>query len=259
MKYNRFLFLLIILLILISPLYSQRSFDDLFPGINPDYKTESFAEGVIRTINKGESFGIIPGTDSGIDLHSRIAARNFPYITESLIVIPPRERTYTILDAYNALGNIRDLKGRLYSSHTRGADVPLFEDAFRVESDRRNNPIPDPPPALSVPSHETVYIRLRDVNFGNTYYRAEITPQGNGLLYNLTNYRNITLLLFTVMRAENFSAFLYMEPIEEGMLIYSVAGTNVTDFAASMVDIPSAISKRLLVFVGWVNDGLMRL
>ena len=242
----------------LSPLYSQRSFDEIFPDLSENHRRNALADGVIQTINKGDSFAIIPARGSGVDLHSIIAGRNFPYITESLIVIPNRERSYTLLDAYNALGNIQDLKGRLYPSHTRGQDVPLFEEASRVESDRRNNPIPDPPPALVLPSHETVYIRLRDVNFGNTYYRSEITPSGRGLLFNLTNYRNISLLFFTIMRAENFTALLYMEPIQEGMLIYSVAGTDVSDFAASLVDIPSAISKRLHVFVGWVYDGLMR-
>ena len=256
---KQFLFIVIIFLITLSPLYSLRNFDELFPGLSTEYRNNVFAEGVIRTINKGDRFGITPSISSGIDLHNRVSERNYPYITESLIVLSNRERPYTLLDAYNALGKIQDLKGRVYSSHTRGAEVPLFEDAVRVESDRRNNPIPDPPPALILPSHDTVFFRLRDVNFGNTFYRAEIRPHGRGLLYNLTNYRNITFLFFTIMRAENFSAWLYMESIEEGMLIYSVAGTDVTDFAASMVDIPSAISKRLHVVVGWVYDGLMRL
>jgi hypothetical protein len=97
---------------------------------------------------------------------------------------------------------------------------------------------------------------LKDVNFGNTYYRADITPAGRGLLYSLTNYRTISYLLFTVMREENFSAYLYMEPVVEGMLIYSVAGTDVSDFISNQIDIPSAISKRLAVFIGWISDGL---
>ena len=58
------------------------------------------------------------------------------------------------------------------------------------------------------------------------------------------------------MREEKFHAFLYMEPLVEGMLVYSVAGTDVSDFVANRIDIPSAISKRLAVFVDWINDGL---
>jgi hypothetical protein len=40
------------------------------------------------------------------------------------------------------------------------------------------------------------------------------------------------------------------------MLIYSLAGTDVSDFIANRIDIPSAISKRLAVFIDWVSDGI---
>jgi hypothetical protein len=243
-------------------LYSQnansqlRSLDELFPNLSAEQRAAVFSEGVIHSPRRSGSLELLPSAFSGIDLPDRIRAKGYQFLTESLLIIPYGQRPLEILDAYNAMGKVRDLKGRLYNSNTRNREVPLFEDATRMESDRRNNPIPDPPPASFVPSSETVYIRLKDVNFGNSYYRANITPTDNGLLYSLTNYRNITYLLFTVMREENFSSYIYTEPIREGMLIYSVAGTDVTDFIARQIDIPSAISKRLAVFIGWIGDGL---
>jgi hypothetical protein len=160
------------------------------------------------------------------------------------------------LDAYNALGKIRDLKGRVYHSFTRDSFVPLFEDATRLDSTRRTSAIPDPEPAKILPLSETVYIRLKDVNFGNSYYRGDVSTSPYGVTYNLTNYRSLTYLFFTVMKEEKFSAVLYMEPLTEGMLVYSVAGADASDFIASKIDIPSAISKRLAVFIGWISDGL---
>ncbi|MDR0312055.1 MAG: hypothetical protein LBI14_00495 [Treponema sp.] len=248
-------------LIWLFPVYAQsansqtRSFYDIFPNLRQEYRTAVFAEGVILSPPRNGSLELLPAPGTGIDIADRIRAR-YPYLTESLVVIPYGSRPLGILEAYNALGKVRDLKGRTYSSFTRNQEVALFEDASRMESATRNNPIPDPPPALAVPSNETVYIRLKDVNFGNSYYRADIAPSGRGLLYSLTNYRNITYLLFTVMRAENFSAYLYMEPVAEGMLIYSVAGADVSNFISNQIDIPSAISKRLAVFIGWISDGL---
>jgi hypothetical protein len=162
----------------------------------------------------------------------------------------------TMLDAYNAMGRIRDLKGRLYRSHTRQAEIPLFEDATRIESATRTNPIPDPPPASEVPVSETMYIRLKDVNFGNSYYRGAVSANPYGITYNLTNFRSLSYLFFTVMKEEKFSAILYLEPMTEGMLVYSVAGADASDFIANRIDIPSAISKRLAVFIGWISDGL---
>jgi hypothetical protein len=248
-------------LLWLFPVYSQivnsqaRSFYDIFPNLREEYRTPVFAGGVILSPPRNGSLVLLPAPGAGIDLPDRIRAR-YPYLTESLLVIPYRTRTLGILEAYNALGKVRDLKGRTYNSHTRNQEVALFEDASRMESATRNNPIPDPPPALIVPSSETVYIRLKDVNFGNSYYRADITPTGRGLLYSLTNYRTITYLIFTVMSVENFSAYLYMEPVAEGMLIYSVAGANVSNFIAGQIDVPSAIAKRLAVFIDWISDGL---
>ncbi|MCL2232816.1 MAG: hypothetical protein FWB99_07045, partial [Treponema sp.] len=160
------------------------------------------------------------------------------------------------LDAYNALGRIRDLSGRLYHSHTRQAYVPLFEDATRIESERRTTPIPDPAPAARLPVSETVFVRLRDANFGNTFYRGEFSTNPYGIIYRLTNFRAIRFLLFPVLREENLSATLFMEPLVEGMLIYIVAGADVSNFVANRIDIPSAIAKRGAVFLEWVSDGL---
>jgi hypothetical protein len=178
------------------------------------------------------------------------------YLVESLLVIPYGSRKLNVLDAYNCLGKVRDLKGRLYHSFTRDADVPLFEDATRLESDKRNRVIPDPGPSAFLPSSETVYIRLKDVNFGNSYYRANVNVDFHGITYSLTNYKTISYLIFTVMPEEKFQAHLYLEPLDEGMLVYSIAGTDVSDFISRRIDIPSAISKRLSVFIDWVSDGI---
>ena len=245
------------------PLFPQnqnsqsRSFDTLFPRLDGELKREAFLEGgVIRSLKPGEPLALSPAPGSGIELVSQIQAKGHAYITESLLVIPYHARPLRVLDAYNSLAKVQGLKGRVYHSFTRDSEIPLFEEAVRLESDRRNNPIPDPPPASTLPVKETVYIRLKDVNFGNSYYRAEITPHNTGLLYNLTNYRTITYLFVPVMREEKFTALLYLEPLEEGMLVYAVAGADVSDFISRQIDIPSAIGKRVAVFIDWVSDGL---
>lgn len=236
---------------------SLRSFDDLFPGLGQDQKKEVFSdEGLVLSLKKNQSFTLNPAPASGIDIRSAVMKTNPSYLAESLLVVPYSGRVLSKLDAYNALGKISDLKGRLYHSHTRDADIPLFEDATRIESAKKTNPIPDPAPAGLLPPSETVYIRLKDVNFGNSYYRGDISTSPYGVTYNLTNFKSLTYLLFTVMKEEKFSAILYMEPLAEGMLVYSVAGADASDFIAKRIDIPSAISKRLAVFIGWISDGV---
>jgi hypothetical protein len=172
------------------------------------------------------------------------------------MVIPGKPGNVGLLDVYNALGNIGGLKGRLYDSHSKNREVPLFEDATRITGQKQTTAIPDPPPARILPRAETVYIRLKDVNFGNTYYRAEMALIQNGLRYTLSNFKNISYLFVPVIKEEKFIAQLYIEPIEEGVLIYSIAGTDISDFIASRINVDSAISKRLAVITSWAADGI---
>jgi hypothetical protein len=245
-------------LVFLVPVFLEaRSFDEIFPFLEKELKAQVFSgAGVIRTPERIEDTAILPAFSSGINLIDKVMENKPSFFVESLHIVPYGSRKLSVLDAYNALGKVRDLKGRLYHSFTRDADIPLFEDAARIESNTKNKAIPDPAPSAFLPSSETVYIRLKDVNFGNSYYRADVNTSSYGITYSLTNYKTITYLIFTVMPEEKFQANLYLEPLDEGMLIYSLAGTDVSDFIANRIDISSAISKRLAVFIDWVSDGI---
>ena len=246
-------FLVSMILLTFSLFAQQRSFDEIFPHLPLEIKSASLTEnGFIRSMASP-----LRATLVGSTIHSDICGivldKSPGFLVEYLIVIP---REKTLLEVYNALGNIRDLKGRKYQSHSRGDSVSLFEDATRIESAQRNNPVPDPRPSFSVPRSETVYIRLKDANFGNSYYRGDMSLNQFGLHYSLTNYRNLTYFFVPVIREEKFTALLYFEPIAEGILLYSIAGADVSDFISNRIDLPSAIRKRLEVIISWVVDGL---
>ena len=234
-----------------------RSFDELFYNLETSQKMEVFSPyGLVYTKNANEAFTLIPTRSSGIDLIGTIMNTRPGYLAEFLIVIPNQGRTYNRLDAYNSLIKVRNLSEYKYHSHSRNTAIPLFPDATRIESINSNKAIPDPPLARVIPNSEAVYIRLRDVNFGNCYYRGDLNVSPNGISYTITNTRHLSFLLIPVIREGRFIAALYMEPIAEGMLLYSITGADTSDFIASIVDIPSAISKRLDVFTSWVREGL---
>jgi len=237
-----------------------RDFNDIFPNVSHDIKDEALgSEGYVRTFQRASGFQIIGNSRSSrLDpqIVNNVLAGNPGYLVESIIIIPGSPGFVSLLDVYNAIGNIRGLSGRLYNSHTRNQEIPLFEEATRVLSERRTTPIPDPPPARILPGTETVYIRLKDANFGNTYYRGEIALIQNGLRYTLSNFKSLSYLFIPVIREGKFIAQLYFEPIEEGILIYSIAGADVPDIFASRISMNSAISKRLAVITAWASDGI---
>ena len=256
--------IILFLLPLISVnLFAQlRAFNDIFPNIGAENRALIFgAEGYVKSSQKTGGF-VIHGNESGCGLDSKIVGSvlgaNPGYFVESISVISGNPGSVSLLDIYNALGKIRDLKGRLYNSATRGQAVPLFEDATRIAGEKQTNAVPDPAPASSLPKSETVYVRLKDVNFGNTYYRAEMSAGDNGISYTMTNSRNITYLLVPVMKEGRFIAKLYIEPIAEGILFYSVAGADISDFVASKIHVDSAITKRLNVITSWAIDGIVK-
>ena len=241
-------------------LYAQRGFNDIFPNMGRDIRNAAFSEsGYVKTGEKSGGFELIGGgVSSGIDnqIVNGVMGNNPGYLVESILIVPGAAGAVTLLDVYNALGNIRDLSGRLYDSATRNQAIPLFEDATRIRSERQTTAIPDPPPARTLPLTETIFIRLKDSNFGNSYYRADMSLNQNGLCYRLSNFRNLTYFLIPVIREDKFIAQLYFEPINEGILIYSIAGADVSDFVASMVHVGSAIAKRLAVIISWAVEGI---
>jgi len=261
----RFLMFFPFFIISLSSLTAQnapmapRSFNEIFPNIPSAVRVAAFSEeGFYRSTKNIQRSALVSSGQSAIDPHiiDAVFQKQPGILVESILVVPGKANEYSLLDVYNALGRIRELKGKRYHSFTRNEYVPLFEDVTRLESAKKNNPVPDPAPASKIPPSETIYMRLKDVNFGNTYYRGDMTLTQQGLRYSLSNNKNVTYYFITVIKEERFNVQLYFEPITEGILIYALAGADVSDFVASRVDMPSAINKRLAVIIAWVADGL---
>jgi len=62
-------------------------------------------------------------------------------------------------------------------------------------------------------------------------------------------------LMFPVMRAERFAAIFYVEPVAEGMLVYSVAGMAIPEFIANRMNLAASIDMRVTVFFNWLSAG----
>jgi hypothetical protein len=234
-----------------------RSFEDIFPRFSPDIRNQVFSSGgFIHTLKKNEGNGLLDSERLTPRLSDSVTNNQPSFLVEYLLVIPRKNNSINLLAVYNALGKVRSLKGRLYHSATRDRDIPLFEDATRIAGEKKNSSIPDPGPVSSIPSSETVYLRIKDANFGNSFYRADLNLADFGISYRLSNFKNLSYLFVPVIKEGKFIAQIYIEPITEGVLIYSIAGADVSDFVSSKVDMPSAIIKRLAVIVSWIVDGI---
>ncbi|MDR3304308.1 MAG: hypothetical protein LBS86_07845 [Treponema sp.] len=248
--------LLILLVWSAFPAWSQsRSFAELCQ-VDEEQRAEVFSsEGLFVFSDQASGLRFAPASWSGIPISEPILSSKPAFLAESLRVLA-LDKSAGLIRVYNALRQVRGLEGRLYHSTTRGKEIPLFEQATRIESERKTTALPDPPPATTVPMAENLYMRLKDANFGNSYYEGSLVANAVGLRYTLTNFRNLTYLLVPVIKERRFIAQLYFEFVDEGLLVYSVAAADASDFVASMIDIRSAIRKRLAVIIDWVVDGI---
>jgi len=241
-----------------APVFEPRSFDDVFPGISPSNKRRVMSSTGLRYSfeRDGEAL-IIPAPDSGINiLESYVMTKKPSHIIEALILIPYNKRELDILDIYNALGRIKDIKDQTISYNDN--KYHIFKETTRLENAKNRKPIVDPEPAKMLPLSETMYVRFSDTYIGELYLRGDITFSLYGVTYAMTNFRDVNYSIFSIMKAERFSAVIYLEPVREGILIYSASGLYLPGFIANRLNLPFNINNRITILLGWIKEGLKR-
>jgi hypothetical protein len=78
-----------------------------------------------------------------------------------------------------------------------------------------------------------------------------------GITYSMTNFRDVSYYVFRVMKSDRFSAIIYVEPVKEGILIYSVSGLYLPNFIAKKINLTPNMNRRITVLLNWVMEGLV--
>ena len=238
---------------------SLRTFSRVFPGLTPVQRQRAFSTaGFKNAFTKNEKPQIVPAANSDVDLMGMVMERTPTQLVEAVILVPYAGRQLSKLDAFNTIGRIQHISDYLITTTTRGVrkQIPLFEESTRLDDPKKRRPIPDPPPATSLPPKDTIYFCLKDTFFGNTFFRGDFSESRYGVSYDLTNFTAVWFLVFPVMKAEKFAAAIYVEPVREGTLIYGMAGIDVPEFLLSKINLAFQIDRRLTIFINWLSDGL---
>ncbi|MCL2066486.1 MAG: hypothetical protein FWG99_03365 [Treponema sp.] len=237
------------------PMFEMRSLAEIFPDISWRQRILArSSEGLRNYFLSNESPSLVANPDLEIDLLGSVMEKNPSHLIEALVVVPYNEREFDLLDIYNALGRIEKIKDQ--SVILNGNDFYVFTDSTRIESSRNRRVVSDPPPSVTLPFSETMFLRLREVNFGNLFIRGEISISLYGITYSMTNFTDVRYLLIPVMRAERYITVIYLEPVREGMLIYSVTGFYLPGFIADRVNLTPNINRRIEIFMNWIIEGL---
>ena len=239
-----------------APQYVIRSFDDVFKGLSPSQKrTVTSDHGLRNSYDRNGSPSFIPASNAEVNLQTSVMRKNPSHIIEALIIIPYEKRQLDILDIYNALGRIEHLKNQLLYLRN-GEPFNVFKDTTRIVSASNRKAIPDPQPAGILPYSETMYLRFTDNYIGSIFLKGDITQSLYGITYNMTNFRDINFSIFRIMQAERVSINLYLEPVKEGILIYSMSGIYLPDFIMDKLNLTVNINNRITVLLRWITEGL---
>jgi len=237
------------------PGFELRSLNNVFPDLTLVQRAAVMnGRGARYSFEKDGSPSLIPGADSGINLLSSVMSKKPSHIIEALIVVPCNRRELDFLDIYNALRRIKNIQD--HTLPIRGNDVKIFMDTTRLESAQRRRPVPDPPHADTLPNSETMYLRFVDQYMGDLYLRGEVSIGLYGITYSLSNFRDVSYSIFRIMKAESFSAIIYLEPVKEGILVYSMSGIYIPGFIAHRVNLTPNMNNRITVLVNWITEGL---
>jgi len=237
------------------PTFEPRSFDELFPNLTSRQKTIAMSNlGLRNSFVKDEEASFVPNPDYGIDLLDKVKKKNPSHIIETLMLVPYNGRELDQLDIYNAVGRIEKIKD--YAAVYNGNNFYAFSESTRITSAGNRKAIPDPTPASVLPLSQTIYLRLHEVTFGNLFLRGDISASIYGITYSMTNFTAVRYFLIPLMKAERFIAAIYLEPVKEGILIYSVSGFYIPGFIADRVNLTPSINRRIEIFIKWITDGL---
>ena len=243
-------------LIVEVPQFELRSFDELFPGLlNSHRRIAMSSSGLRSSYEKGGYPLLVPGQNSGIDLSSSVMEKNPSHIIEALFLIPYDGRELDLLDVYNALGRIQNIKDQTLPARD-GTSIAIFKETTRLESDQRRRAVSDPLPALLLPFSETMFLRLTDAYIGNLYLQGDMSISRYGITYSMTNFRDISFALFPVMKAQRVSINIYVEPVKEGIIIYSMSGIYLPEFISKRINLSSNINNRITILKNWITEGL---
>jgi len=237
------------------PVFQIRSLDEIFPNLSPmERMTAMSNRGIRHSFMRNESPDLVPNPQFGINLLTSVISKNPSHIIEALVVLPYNRRELDLLDIYNALGRIEKIKD--HSVPLNGRDFYVFTESTRIESARNRRAVSDPQPATFLPFSETMYLRLREVNLGNLFIRGDISISMYGITYSMTNFTDVRYFLVPIVRTERYITIIYLEPVREGILIYSMTGFYIPGFIADRVNLTPNINRRIQIFINWITDGL---
>ena len=157
----------------------------------------------------------------------------------------------------NALLAVESLSGVKYYSERKQGIAVLYDDVYRVKAPGSVKRLP--PLALTeLPESLETFIHLRDSNFGSSWYALELKQAQDALLFSMQNKKPLSFMLLQAFAVDGVRMRVAIVPVDEGIYIAAICAANPAKLAASLVDMYSAMEKRLRAVQGWVVERIKK-
>lgn len=228
--------------------------NDVLPGLSAGDRAELAAKKELaRYTESRPEFAYLPESPLAEKIRKQFAGFKPTITDEVLFLMPlPPGNGDPVLYLYNKLRAISTLSGIQYRSRRQDGMRALFTDVYAVDGMKTKKKIPDAS-VQEIPEEVRFPVHMEDANFGSGYYEASYLSSGNEIAFGL---RNLTSLkyVFPILGAEKVRFQILIIPLEEGLLMYGIVAAEAGGFVRSMVNLPSALGKRIGALKDWFEE-----
>lgn len=156
------------------------------------------------------------------------------------------------LDLLNNLAQIETISGVTYYSETRKKTTVLFDNVYRVAAAGSSKALP----SLhfeKLPENLSFIAHIQDANFGSTWYAISIENDRDSIMLTLANAKPLSYLFMKAFDKNAIVMRFIFFPVDEGLLSIGLCSAEPGKAASSVVDVYSALEKRINAVQGWVS------
>ncbi|MDR0562967.1 MAG: hypothetical protein LBG73_09810 [Spirochaetaceae bacterium] len=151
----------------------------------------------------------------------------------------------------NALA-LSSLTGIQYYSNSRKAMRTLYEISAVIDGPDSKRPLPDP--VYGQPPQEvSLYVRQKDLTFGDNIYRYTYYAQPEALVFVQQNYTPLTLGIITAVGRDNLRSVIAVIDSEDYLLIYAASMAKAASLPGINQQVGKSFSSRIDALIQWFS------
>lgn len=156
--------------------------------------------------------------------------------------------------AYNQLMAISTMEGIEYYSHSRETMRLLFELSHRVQNRDSKDPVPDLYFRSRLPATRTIYVRQKDLTFGDNHYSITYHREDGLVWAEMTNLNQLWYGIIPVIGPGSVKFIFALAPSDEGLYFYAHALVDVFTLLGMEERAGNSFSSRIEALSQWFSS-----